>query len=93
MFISKEEKKYLFDQIKLITTLTEKVEKLESQVIFWQAKTRTLEGKVETLYQIASQKPTKPKKPKTAAQKAKQAEYMRKYTAKKKAEKLALEQK
>jgi hypothetical protein len=33
------------------------------------------------------------KKPKTLAQKKKQAEYMRRYTAKKRAEKLALEQK
>lgn len=93
MFISNDEKRYLFEQVKLLTALAEKVEKLESQVIFWQAKTRSLDGKVDTLYQIASQKPTKPKKPKTAAQKAKQAEYMRKYTAKKRAEKLALEQK
>jgi hypothetical protein len=35
----------------------------------------------------------KPKKPTTIAQKAKQREYMRRYKAKKAAEKLALEQK
>ena len=90
MFISNEEKRYLFDQVKLLTALAEKVDKLESQVIFWQAKTRSLEGKIETANEIAK---TKPKKPKTAAQKAKQREYMRKYMAKKKAEKLALEKK
>ena len=90
MFISNEEKRYLFDQIKQLATLAEKVDKLESQVIFWQAKTRSLEGRIDTVNQIAT---TKPKKPKTAAQKAKQREYMRKYTARKRAEKLALEQK
>ena len=52
MFISNDEKRYLFDQVKLLTTLSEKVEKLESQVIFWQAKTRSLDGKVDTLFQI-----------------------------------------
>ena len=87
MFISNEEKRYLFDQIKQLTTLAEKVEKLESQVIFWQAKVRSSEAKVDTLYQIVSNKPAKPTKPKTAAQKAKQREYARKYYAKKKAEK------
>jgi dephospho-CoA kinase len=90
MFISNDEKKYLFDQIKLLTTFSETLNKLETRVIFWEAKVRALEGKVETLYQIAS---NKPKKPKTLAQKAKQREYMRKYVARKKAEKLALEQK
>ena len=89
MFISNDEKKYLFDQIKLLTTFSETLNKLETRVIFWEAKVRALEGKVETLYQIAS---NKPKKPKTAAQKTKQREYMRKYMAKKKAAKLALEQ-
>lgn len=87
MFISNAEKRYLFDQIKQLTTLAEKVEKLESQVIFWQAKVRSLDGKVDTLFEIAATKPTKPKKPKTAAQKAKQREYARKYYAKKKAQK------
>lgn len=90
MFISNEEKRYLFDQIKQLNALSEKVEKLESQVIFWQAKTRTLEGQANTLFSIAS---AKPKKPKTEAQKAKQREYMRTYKAKKLAEKKALEQK
>lgn len=92
MFISNDEKRYLFDQVKLLTTLSEKVEKLESQVIFWQAKTRSLDGKVDTLFQIASEKPKKPKKVLTPEQKAKQREYMRTYNAKKKAQK-ALEKK
>ena len=87
MFISNEEKRYLFDQIKQLTALAEKVEKLESQVIFWQAKVRASEGKVDTLFQISSTKPAKPKKKLTAAQRAKQREYSRKYYAKKKAEK------
>jgi dephospho-CoA kinase len=90
MFISKQEKQYLFDQIKTLTTVSETLKKLESRVIFWEAKVRSLEGQVDTLQQIAA---SKPKKPKTLAQKAKQREYMRKYVARKKAEKLALEQK
>ena len=89
MFILNEEKKYLFDQIKALTTVSETLKKLESRVIFWEAKIRSLEGQVDTLQQIAA---FKPKKPKTLAQKAKQREYMRKYVARKKAEKLALEQ-
>jgi hypothetical protein len=92
MFISNEEKKYLFDQIKGLTSFSEALNKLESRVIFWEAKVRSLEAKVDTLFQIASNKPKKPKKPLTAAQKAKQREYMKRYKAKKAAEKLALEQ-
>jgi dephospho-CoA kinase len=90
MFISNDEKKYLFDQIKTLTTVLDTLKKMESRVIFWEAKVRALEGKVDTIQQIAA---SKPKKPKTLAQKAKQREYMRKYVARKKAEKLALEQK
>lgn len=86
MFISNEEKRYLFDQIKQLTAIAETVNKLESQVIFWQAKVRALEGKVDTMHQVAQKKPTKPK---TAAQKAKQREYMKAYHARKKAEQLA----
>ena len=91
MFISNDEKRYLFDQVKLLTTLSEKVEKLESQVIFWQAKVRASEGKVDTLFQITSVKP-KPKKVQTPEQKARQKVYSRRYYEKKKAEK-ALEKK
>jgi hypothetical protein len=89
MFISNDEKKYLFDQIKTLTTVSDTLKKMESRVIFWEAKVRALEGQVDTLQQIAA---SKPKKPKTLAQKKKQAEYMRRYMAKKKAAKLALEQ-
>jgi hypothetical protein len=95
MFISNDEKKYLFDRIKLVEALTnvlETLKKMESRVIFWEAKNRSLESKVDTLFAIAATKPKKPKKPLTLAQKAKQAEYMRRYMAKKKAAKLALEQ-
>lgn len=87
MFISNDEKRYLFDQVKQLTTLAEKVEKLESQVIFWQAKTRHLEAKVDALFSISATKPAKPKKPLTAAQRVKQREYARRYYAKKKAQK------
>lgn len=90
MFISSEEKKYLFDQIKQLTTVTEKLDKLQSRVIFWEAKVRSLETKVDTLNQIAlhkSAKPKKPKKPLTDAQRIKQAQYMKAYHAKKRAEK------
>jgi hypothetical protein len=82
MFISNEEKKYLFDQIK---TLSKDMSLAASEITFLKAKIKVLEAKPAPV--------VKPKKPKTAAQKAKQAEYMRKYTAKKRAEKLALEQK
>jgi hypothetical protein len=82
MFISNEEKKYLFDQIK---TLSKDMSLAASEITFLKAKIKVLEAKPASV--------VKPKKPKTAAQKAKQAEYMRRYTAKKRAEKLALEQK
>ena len=81
MFISKEEKKYLFDQIK---TLSKDMSLAASEITFLKAKIKILEGKPTVV--VA-------KKPKTIAQKAKQAEYMRRYMAKKKAAKLALEQK
>jgi regulator of replication initiation timing len=92
MFISKEEKKYLFDQIK---TLSKDMSLAASEITFLKAKLKATEGNILILKQIVEFNKTtpKPKKPKTAAQKAKQAEYMRRYTAKKRAEKLALEQK
>jgi hypothetical protein len=85
MFISNEEKKYLFDQIKLVEALTKDMSLAASEITFLKAKIKILEAKLVPV--------VKTKKPKTAAQKAKQAEYMRKYTARKRAEKLALEQK
>jgi IS30 family transposase len=84
MFISNEEKKYLFDQIKLLTTVSEKLQQTESRVIFWEAKARSLEAKFETLYQMVEWK-KKPKKVLTEEQKEKQRGYMRTYNAKKKA--------
>jgi hypothetical protein len=92
MFISNDEKKYLFDQIK---ALAREQSIMASDITFLKAKLKTSEGNILVLKQIVEFNRTspKPKKPKTAAQKAKQAEYMRKYTARKRAEKLALEQK
>jgi hypothetical protein len=56
-----------------------------SEITFLKAKIKILEVKLAPVVTT--------KKPKTAVQKAKQAEYMRRYMAKKKAAKLALEQK
>ena len=81
MFISKQEKQYLFDQIK---GLSKDMSLAASEITFLKAKIKVLEGKPA---------PVVAKKPKTLAQKKKQAEYMRRYMAKKKAAKLALEQK
>jgi hypothetical protein len=81
MFISNDEKKYLFDQIK---ALAREQSSAVTEITFLKAKIKVLEGKPT---------PVVAKKPKTLAQKKKQAEYMRKYTARKRAEKLALEQK
>jgi hypothetical protein len=82
MFISNDEKKYLFDQIK---ALSREQSSALSDIIVLKAKIKLLEGKPAPV--------VKPKKPTTIAQKAKQREYMRRYKAKKAAEKLALEQK
>jgi hypothetical protein len=81
MFISKDEKQYLFDQIK---GLSKDMSLAASEITYLKAKIKVLEVKPT---------PVVVKKPKTIAQKAKQAEYMRRYMAKKKAAKLALEQK
>ena len=81
MFISKQEKQYLFDQIK---GLSKDMSLAASEITFLKAKIKILEGKPTVVVE---------KKPKTLAQKKKQAEYMRRYMAKKKAAKLALEQK
>jgi hypothetical protein len=92
MFISKDEKQYLFDQIK---GLSKDMSLAASEITYLKAKLKAAESNILVLKQIVEFNKTtpKPKKPKTLAQKAKQAEYMRKYTAKKRAEKLALEQK
>ena len=80
MFISNQEKKYLFDQIK---ALSKDMSLAASEITMLRAKIKVLEGKPAVV--VA-------KKPKTLAQKKKQAQYMRTYMAKKKAAKLALEQ-
>jgi cell fate regulator YaaT (PSP1 superfamily) len=80
MFISKQEKQYLFDQIK---GLSKDMSLAASEITFLKAKIKILDGKPAVV--VA-------KKPKTLAQKKKQAQYMRTYMAKKKAAKLALEQ-
>jgi len=94
MFITKDEKKYLFDQVK---ALKNELSHMSSEIIVLKGKLKAADGNIFVLKQIVDMnrissaiEKTKPKKPKTAAQKAKQAEYMRKYTAKKRAEKLAL---
>jgi len=81
MFISKEEKQYLFDQIK---GLSKDMSLAASEITYLKAKIKVLDAKPTPV--------VAPKKPKTAAQKAKQRQYMRTYNAKKKAAKLALEQ-
>jgi hypothetical protein len=81
MFISNQEKQYLFDQIK---GLSKDMSLAASEITFLKAKIKILDAKPAPV--------VKPKKPTTIAQKAKQREYMRRYKAKKAAEKLALEQ-
>ena len=81
MFISKQEKQYLFDQIK---GLSKDMSLAASEITYLKAKIKILDAKATPV--------VAPKKPKTLAQKKKQAEYMRTYMAKKKAAKLALEQ-
>jgi hypothetical protein len=93
MFISNEEKKYLFDRIKLVEALTKDISLAATEITVLKAKLKAAEGNILVLKQIVEHNRVKPKKPKTLAQKAKQREYMRKYVARKKAEKLALEQK
>jgi hypothetical protein len=92
MFISNGDKQFLLDQVKV---LVKDMSLAASEITMLKAKLKAAEGNILVLKQIVEFNRTspKPKKPKTVAQKAKQAEYMRKYTAKKRAEKLALEQK
>jgi hypothetical protein len=74
MFIYKAEKE---EMQRSITYLLGEFSKLYSELLFLKAKVKVLEGK-----------PVKTEK--TPEQKAKQAEYMRKYTARKRAEKKSL---
>jgi hypothetical protein len=84
MFISNEEKKYLFDQIKLLITMTEKLNQVESRLGFWEFKGRALEVKFDTLYDMLEYK-KKTKKPLTPEQKEKQRGYSKAYYARQKA--------
>jgi hypothetical protein len=91
MFISNGDRQFLLDQVKV---LVKDMSLAASEITMLKAKLKVAEGNIFVLKQdVAFNKtPAKPKKPKTAAQKAKQAQYMRTYMAKKKAAKLALEQ-
>jgi hypothetical protein len=82
MFISSEEKKYLFDRIKLVEALTKDMGLAATEITVLKAKIKVLEAKPAP----------KPKKRMTEAQRVRQREYARKYKAKKAAEKRALEQ-
>jgi hypothetical protein len=98
MFISNDEKKYLFNQIKLLTTVSEKLEQMESRLNLWEdnvrslytetrsleAKVRALEVKFDTLYEMVEYK-KKTKKPLTTEQKEKQRGYSKAYYARQKA--------
>jgi hypothetical protein len=84
MFISKQEKQYLFDQIK---GLSKDMSLAASEITFLKAKIKVLEARP-----IPEVKKKYPKKPLTDAQRAKQAQYMKEYHAKRRAEKFALEQ-
>jgi len=85
MFISNQEKKYLFDQIK---SLSKDMSLAASEITMLKARVKVITGVPPADWAVT---PKKPKKPTTIAQKAKQREYMRRYKAKKAAEKLALE--
>jgi hypothetical protein len=84
MFISNDEKKYLFDQIKLLTTVSEKLEQMESRLNLWEAKTCSLESKFDALFLMVQAK-QKIKKPMTPEQKEKQRGYAKAYHDRQKA--------
>ena len=90
MFISYHEKKVIKDQIAALNvTLAEtsvSVKEMESRLMFWEAKCRVLESKLDAAYEILS-KPKKAKKPLTPEQRERQREYVRAYNARKRAEK------
>lgn len=91
MFISNDEKKYLFDQVK---NLQNNISDMTSEILFLKGRVKALTMTVSVLQQIveANKAKPKPKKVLTPEQKLKQREYMRRYLAKKKAQK-ALEKK
>jgi hypothetical protein len=90
MFISNGDRQFLLDQVKV---LVKDMSLAASEITMLKAKLKVAEGNILVLKEITNQNKVKPKKPKTLLQKTKQREYMRKYVARKKAEKLALEQK
>jgi hypothetical protein len=77
MFISNEDKQYLFDKAKLAESLIKEVSLMASKITSLTAKVLILEQELV--------KPKKVKKPMTAAQKAKQREYQKAYNERKKA--------
>jgi hypothetical protein len=95
MFIKNDEKKYLFDMVK---ALIKDMGLAANEITVLKGKLKAAEGNIFVLKQIAdmnnisSKIKPKPKKVLTPEQKAKQREYMKRYLAKKKAQK-ALEKK
>jgi hypothetical protein len=85
MFISYAEKTELKKAIK---SLQNSVSDMSSEILYLKGKVKVLNMNVTVLQQIVDHNKT-PKNVKTPEQKAKQAEYMRKYTARKRAEKKA----
>jgi hypothetical protein len=83
MFISNEDKQYLFDKAKLAESLIKEVSLMASKITSLTAKVLILEQELV--------KPKKVKKPLTAAQKAKQREYQKAYNERQKIKKLEAE--
>jgi hypothetical protein len=88
MFISRDEKKYLFDQIK---ALASEQSLMSSEIIVLKGKLKAAEGNIFVLKQIVEFNKTKskPKNILTAAQKEKQRQYQKAYNERQKAKKLA----
>jgi hypothetical protein len=88
MFISREEKRYLFETIKVLIS---DVRDATNEIIVLKGKLKAAEGNIFVLKQIVEFNKTKskPKKTLTAAQKAKQRQYQKAYNERQKAKKLA----
>lgn len=88
MFISNADKQYLLDQVK---ALVKDMGHAANEITVLKGKLKAAEGNIFVLKQIIefNKATPQPKKEKTAAQKAKQREYMRKYAARKREEKKA----
>lgn len=91
MFISNADKQYLLDQVKV---LVKDMNHAANEITVLKGKLKAAEGNIFVLKQIVDfnktiKKPTGPKRPKTEAQKAKQAVYAKRYAEKKRAEKKA----